>query len=78
MLAEGDTCRVAAEVLCGEGREGAPAAADVEEPVLGLKIEFVAYEVELVVLQLFERLFPVDVHDDAGGVDHARAEEPKP
>lgn len=41
-----------------------------------LEVELVADDGELVVLELFEGLFLVDVEDDAGGVDHTRAKEP--
>lgn len=56
--------------------EGSPSAADVEKLVGRLKVEPLANESELVVLELLERLGPGDVLDDARGVDHARSEEP--
>lgn len=56
--------------------EGAPAAADVEEGFAGLESDFFADDGELVVLELFEGFFGVDVGDYAAGVDHAGAEEP--
>ena len=56
--------------------EGAPAAANVEEVVSGLKVELGADDGELVGLELFEGLGFGEGGDDAGGVDHARAEEP--
>ncbi|KAI3480724.1 hypothetical protein L1887_57203 [Cichorium endivia] len=76
-LGERHTGHVAAVVDGGKGGEGAPAASDVEHAVLLLQVELGADEVELVVLQLLERLRLVGVRDDARGVDHLRAEEPR-
>jgi hypothetical protein len=56
--------------------ESAPSAADVEEFLTGLEINLFANDTELVILELFEGLFAVDVGYYARGVDHARAEEP--
>ena len=73
---EGDTSSVAAIVLCSKGSERAPAAADVEQAVLGLQVELRADESELVVLQFFERLSASEVLDDTRGVNHTRTQEP--
>lgn len=67
-----------AGVVVGGGvfREGAPAAADIEEGVAGFESDFLADDGQFVVLQLFEGFFGCYGGDYAGGVDHARAEEP--
>jgi hypothetical protein len=77
VLAEGDTCDIAAIVLgcvCGEG---APSTADVEKTVFGLEVEFGADETEFVVLEVFEGGILISVNDDTRGVDHAWAKEPE-
>lgn len=76
VLAQGDARDVAAVVLRCERAEGAPAAADIEQAVLGLEVELRAHEGKLVVLQFLERLRARNVLDNTRGVDHARAQEP--
>ena len=41
-----------------------------------LQPQFLAHQLQLVVLELLERLLPRRVADDTRRVDHARAEEP--
>lgn len=74
--AQGHACGVGAVLRAGVFGEGAPAAADVEEGFAGAESDLLADDGELVVLELFEGFFGVDVGDDAAGVDHAGAEEP--
>lgn len=76
VLTQSDAGDVAAVVLRGERAEGAPAAADIEQTVLGLQVELRAHKGKLVVLQFLERLRARDVLDNTRGVDHARAQEP--
>ena len=71
--AEGNSCDVGAVVGAGVFCEGAPAAADVEEGVAGLEIDFFADDAEFIVLELFEGFLFVDVGNYAGCVDHAWA-----
>jgi hypothetical protein len=56
--------------------ESAPSAAYVEEFLTGLETDLFANDTELVILELFEGLFAVDVGYYARGVYHARAEKP--
>lgn len=76
VAAEGDTGSLGAVVDTGKAGEGAPATADIQEPLVLLEADLLAHDGQLVVLELLEALLPVDVGDDAGGVDHARAQEP--
>lgn len=76
VAAESDTGNVSSVVDAGVFRESAPAAAKVENGVTGLQANLFAHNRELVILELLEGLFLVDIADEAGGVDHARAEEP--
>lgn len=76
VLAQSDAGSVDTVVLGGVCNEGSPTASDVEELVTGLESELFTDGRELVVLHLLEGLFDVRVADDAGGVDHAWAEEP--
>lgn len=76
VAAESNTSDVGAVVCRGEFGEGTPATAQVEHAFAGFEANLLANNGELVVLELFKRLFLVDVGDDAGGVDHAGSEEP--
>lgn len=67
---------VGAVLRAGVFGKGAPAAANVEEGFAGLERDLFADDGELVVLELFEGFFGVDVGDYAAGVDHTGAEEP--
>lgn len=53
-----------------------PSTANVEEGFTLLESYLLAYNAQLVVLQLLESLFFVDVRDYSGCVDHTRTEEP--
>lgn len=59
-----------------ESSKSAPAAANVEEVILGLKVELLADNGELIILELFERLRLRERGRDTGSVNHARTEEP--
>jgi hypothetical protein len=74
---EGDSGDVATVVLSGEGDEGSPSASNVEQLVGRLEVELLAHELELVVLQLLERLRVLDVLHDSRGVDHSGSKEPE-
>ena len=56
--------------------ERAPTAPDIEHLLALLEPDLLAHDGEFVVLQLLEGFFGRDGGDDAGGVDHAGAEEP--
>lgn len=56
--------------------ESTPATAEVEDSVTGLEADLLAHNSQLVILQFFEGLFPVDVANQTGGVDHAGTQEP--
>lgn len=60
----------------GKFRQCAPAAADVKKRIAGLETNFLTDNCQLVVLELFETLFFVNVADKTGSVDHAGTEEP--
>jgi len=76
VAAKCDTSDVSAVVGRGELGKSSPTAANVEHLLAPLEADLLTYDSHLVVLKLFERLLLVDVGDDTGGVDHARAEEP--
>jgi len=73
---EGDTGNVSAIALGSEASESAPSTAKIEHTVTILEINFLTNDLELVVLELFERLLLVDVGNKTGSVDHAWAQEP--
>lgn len=75
-LCERNTGDITSVVDGGKGSKGTPTTSNVEDAVLLLQIELGADEVELVVLQFLECLGLVGVRDDAGSVNHLRAEEP--
>ena len=76
IAAESDTGNVGSVVDTGEFGEGTPATAKVEHGVTGFHANLLTDDGQFVVLELLERFFLVDVTDEAGGVDHARAQEP--
>lgn len=71
-----NTSDLCAIVYGGELCECAPSAANVEHFLARLQVDLLADNRHLVVLQLFQALFFVDIRDDARGVDHAGTEEP--
>lgn len=71
------TCAMRAVMTGSVSRERTPAATDVEEAFAGLERDFLAHHPHFVVLECFEGLFGGNVADDAGGVDHAGAKEPR-
>lgn len=73
---EGDTSSLGAVVDTGETGERAPAAAEIEKLLARLQADLLAHNSQLVVLQLLQSLFLVDVGDNTGSVDHAWAQEP--
>lgn len=73
---ESNTSDLSTVVGRSELGESAPATAEVEHAITSLEGNLLADNGELVVLQLLEGLFLVDVGDDTRGVNHARAEEP--
>jgi len=76
VLSEGDTSDIATVVFSGEGGEGTPTTANVEQAVIGLKVELGANEGKFVVLKLLQSLIVFQVGNDARSVDHTRTEEP--
>lgn len=71
-----DTSNVSAIVDRSVLGQGTPATAKVENGVARLKTNLLANNGKLVVLELLKSLLSVDVTDQTGGVDHARAQEP--
>jgi hypothetical protein len=67
---------VTAVVLSSKSSKGSPSATNVKKSVGRLKVELLADELELVVLELLERLGSGDVPDESGGVDHPWSKEP--
>lgn len=64
-------------VVCrSELGECAPSTTNIEHSLAFLEADLLTDNAELVVLELFQALLLVDVGDDAGCVDHARAQEP--
>ena len=74
--AQGDPRRAGAVVGARVFCEGAPSAANVEHALPALEPNLLAHDAQLVILQLLQAFFLGDVRDDAGGVDHARTQEP--
>jgi len=64
-------------VLSSKGSKSSPSTSNVEQLVGRLKVELLADELELVVLEFLESLGSGDVLDDSGGVDHPGSEEPR-
>ena len=60
----------------GVFREGAPSAANVKQGLARLDADLLTHHRKLVILQLLQRLFFIDVRDDAGGIYHPGPEEP--
>ena len=56
--------------------QSTPATAKVKNSVARLKTDLLANNGKFVVLQLLESLFPVDITDQTGGVDHTGTQEP--
>lgn len=73
---EGDTGDGRAVVDTGELGKSAPTAADIEHSLAGLEADLFTNNGELVVLQLLQRLFLIDIGDDTGGVNHPWTEKP--
>jgi hypothetical protein len=71
VLAESDTSHFTAVVFVGKCSEGAPPTTDIEKVISGLKIEFLADNSELVVLEVFESLGLGKGCHYARCVDHA-------
>jgi len=76
VAAKSDTGNVGAIVPGSETSESAPSAAKVEHTITILEINFLANDLEFVVLELFERFLLVDVGNNTRSVDHAWAQEP--
>lgn len=71
-----DTSSLRTVVGTGEAGKGAPAAANIQESLALLEADLLAYNSQLVVLELLKALLGVDVGDDSRGVDHTGAQEP--
>ena len=71
-----DTGDGRAVVDTGKLGQGTPTTADIEHGLAGLETDLFANNGKLVVLQLLQRLFLVDVRDNTRGVDHPWTEEP--
>lgn len=76
VTSKSNTGSMRAVVDGGELGQSAPTAADVEHALTRLEADLLADNGHLVVLELLEGLFLLDVADDTAGVDHARAKEP--
>lgn len=76
VLAESDTSNFAAIVLVSESSKGTPSAANVEQAIVGVEVEFLANHGQLVVLELFKAFLLFDVQNDTGGIDHTGTKEP--
>lgn len=76
VAAESDTGDMSAVVSGGVLGEGSPSAAKIKDLVTGLDANLLTNDSQLVVLELLEALFLVDITDDTGGVNHAGTEEP--
>lgn len=76
VAAKSDTGNVGAIVPGSETSESTPSAAKVEHTITVLEVNFLANDLEFVVLELFERFLLVDVGNNTGSVDHAWAQEP--
>lgn len=76
ILSEGDTSNFTAIVLVCKSSEGAPSTSDIEQAIVGLEVEFLANDGQLVILELLEALFFFDIQNDARGINHARTKEP--
>lgn len=76
VTAESDTSDVGTVLLASEAGKGTPTTANIEHRVALGETNLLANNGEFVVLELLKSLLAVDVRDDTGGVDHARAKEP--
>ena len=76
VFAKGDASDVATVVFGSKRGKSAPPASNVEQTVVGLKVELRADQTEFVVLELFESLSFCQGGNDTRCVDHARTEEP--
>ena len=76
VAAKSDTGNVGAIVNRSVLGKGTPTTAQIENLVTRLSTDLLTDDGQLVVLQLLERFFLVDVANDTGGVDHAGTQEP--
>lgn len=76
VAAKSDTGDLSAVVDGGVLSKSTPATAKVKHLVTGLDANLLTDNSKLVILQFLKSLFAVNVADDTGGVDHARAKEP--
>lgn len=76
VAAESNTGDLSAIVGRCELGKSTPTAAEIEHALASLEGNLLTDDGQLVVLELFKRLFLVDVRDDTGSVDHAGTEEP--
>lgn len=67
---KGDTSSLRAVIGTGKAGQGAPAAANIQEPFALLETDLLAYNSQLVVLELLKALLGVDVGDNSGRIDH--------
>jgi hypothetical protein len=94
VLGEGNTSRIASEVLGSISNKSSPSTTNIEESkvminktcsrkttrcvlVSGLKVQFVAHDGKLVILELLQRFLGVEVKNDTGGINHAGTKEPE-
>lgn len=71
-----DTSNVSTIVNGSVFGESTPATAKVEDSITRLEADLFTHNGQFVILELFQSLLPVDITDQARGVDHTRAQEP--
>lgn len=76
VAAQGDTSDVSTIVDGSILGQSTPATAKIKDGVSGLESNLLTNDSQLVILQLLESLFLVDVTDNARSIDHARSQEP--
>lgn len=73
---ESDTSNVSTVVNRSVLGKSTPAATKIKDRVARLEANLLAHHRKFVVLQLLKRLFPVNIADQTGGINHAGPQEP--
>lgn len=77
ILSERNTSGVASEVLGGVRNERSPSTANIKQGVSFLEVQFATHDGKLIVLKSLQGFIGVSIQNNAGGVDHAWAKEPR-
>jgi len=73
---ESDAGHLGTVVHTGKTGKGPPTTADIKQALTLLELDLLADNSKLVILELLQSLFLVDVADDATSVNHTRAKKP--